>query len=77
VSIEKIVSIVGTRVPWVTSSPKGFKLLTAVVTNRKLTGSEWKSHDSQALALEATYLKATRGIATLKTGDIAKSFPTN
>ena len=77
VSIEKIVSIVGKRVPSVTSSPKSSKLLTVVVTNRQLTSSEWKSYDSQALALEGTYLKATKGIATLKTGDIAKSFPGN
>jgi Asp/Glu/hydantoin racemase len=75
VSIEKIASIIGKRVPSVTSSPKSSKLLTVVVTNRKLTGSKWKSHDFQALAVEATYLKATKGIATLKTGDIAKSFP--
>jgi len=48
-----------------------------VVANLKLTSSEWTSYDSQALALEATYFKETRAIATLKTGDIAKSSPGN
>ena len=40
VSIEKSISTVGQRVTSVTSSPKSSKLLTVVVTNRKLTGSE-------------------------------------
>jgi hypothetical protein len=38
---------------------------------------EWRSHGSQVLTLEATYLQATKGIATLKKGNIAKSFPGN
>ena len=69
--------VFGKLVPSVTCSPKSSKLPTVVVANLKLTSSEWTSYDSQALALEATYFKETRAIATLKTGDIAKSSPGN
>lgn len=38
---------------------------------------EWQSCGPQTLALEATYLKATKSVATLKTRDIAESFSKN
>lgn len=77
VNIEKIVSIVGKLVPSVSNSPKSSKLVTVVVTNRKLTSREWESYDSHSLTVEVTYLKAAMGIATLKTEDTVGSFPGN
>jgi hypothetical protein len=48
-----------------------------VESNLKLTSSKRKSYDSHARTVDVAYLKAARGIATLKTEDIAKSFPGN
>jgi hypothetical protein len=75
VGIEETISAVGKRLPWQTSSAKNSRLPTVVVANPKLSTREWNSHGSQVLTLEASYLQVTKGIATLKKGDIAKSFP--
>jgi hypothetical protein len=43
-----------------------------VVANLKLTNREWGPYGLKAQALEATYSKGTKGIATVKTRDMSK-----
>ena len=65
-------AVFGKLVPSVTCFPKSSKLLTVVVANLKLTNREWGPYGLKAQALEATYSKGTKGIATVKTRDMSK-----